>query len=156
MKEQKPTYRFVYINKDVKMKTRMFFTITALILLTTGCVSRYQYQVDQSLLVQENQKLENALYVTHHQLVDVQRENEELRNQVSTAPTTQPSRPARREQVPPDTLDVPPEFNPGLEIPSKTNPATIVPPIGRKLVENQYQTQDDATVATFPTWSPQR
>ncbi|MDR3197570.1 MAG: hypothetical protein LBU34_06830, partial [Planctomycetaceae bacterium] len=45
-----------------------------------GCTSQYQYQTEQSLLLQENQRLENALYVTHAQLVDLKRENDRLRS----------------------------------------------------------------------------
>ena len=43
-----------------------------------GCTST---QLNQSLLIHENQRLEDALYVAHARLADLQRENDSLRNQ---------------------------------------------------------------------------
>lgn len=58
---------------------KSFWGMLLLALCLAGCTSRYQTQVEQSLLLQENQRLEDALYVTHAQLVDLKRENESLK-----------------------------------------------------------------------------
>lgn len=50
--------------------------------ICSGCVSRYQHETDQALLLQENQKLEQALYLTHYRLADAERENTILRDTV--------------------------------------------------------------------------
>lgn len=75
-------------------KAGMLALVALVVVSTLGCVSKYQYEVDRSLLVQENQKLEDALYVTHSQLVDVKRENEALRGRMGgdydTIPTETP------------------------------------------------------------------
>lgn len=65
------------------MKSRMIFSATLWTsLLLCGCVTKYQHEVDRALLVQENQKLEDALYVTHSQLVDTVKENESLKTRL--------------------------------------------------------------------------
>lgn len=88
----------------------------------TGCTGRYQMQVEQSLLMQENQRLEDALYVTHAQLVDLKRENDTLRTQVSegtirSAPDT-PVRSRRAVEDPRDHYDDAPPYEPStIDIP---------------------------------------
>ena len=163
------------------MKTRMFFTLAALglALSMSGCVSRYQYEVDQSLLVQENQKLENALYVTHNQLVDMKRENERLKDRLDDASGTAlaPARRPARERIDTSQFDTAPEYAPPkIEIPDnggsqevpdllQTTPSSLVPPIGRSMVRTQppprvtspQETTDSILSSpTFPTWNPTR
>lgn|GEM_PF-4712102 len=56
-----------------------------LVLFFTGCTSYRQLQLEQTMLLQENQRLEDALYITHAQLVDSTRENEALKNNLSNS-----------------------------------------------------------------------
>jgi hypothetical protein len=116
------------------MMKRLFFSTALLVLLVvTGCAGGYQYQVDQSLLMQENRRLENALYVTHAQLVTLKRENEVLRNSQSNRknkdsifPAT-PSlvnpllRPKRNGQPSRDDYDEAPPFVPPSVLPNLQN-----------------------------------
>ena len=55
----------------------VFGTSLLIVLVATGCTSS---QLHQSLLMQENRQLEDALYVAHAQIVDLKRENDLLRN----------------------------------------------------------------------------
>jgi len=48
--------------------------------IATGCKSS---QLHQSLLIHENRQLEDALYSTHAQIADLQRENDWLREQAN-------------------------------------------------------------------------
>ena len=58
---------------------KIVFGISLLIALATaGCTST---QLHQSLLVNENRRLEDALYTVHAQVADLQRENDLLRQQ---------------------------------------------------------------------------
>ena len=50
-------------------------------LVAVGCASS---QYHQSLLLQENRRLEDALYVTHAQAADLKRENDWLRSKQGT------------------------------------------------------------------------
>ncbi|MDR0338037.1 MAG: hypothetical protein LBI18_13205 [Planctomycetaceae bacterium] len=117
------------------MKKRLlgFLLIFSLFL---GCTSQYQYQMEQSLLLQENRRLENALYVTHTQLVDLKRENDVLRgSKQSKSERKLPEQPLLRskqkssspvedyEEAPPFA---PPEIIIPTEIPgSKTVPDSL-------------------------------
>ncbi|MDR2117870.1 MAG: hypothetical protein LBP87_15955 [Planctomycetaceae bacterium] len=104
-----------------------------LILLTAiGCTSQYQYQMEQSLLLQENQRLENALYVTHAQLVDLKRENDMLRNtKQSGNDFTLPEQPLtypKQIQSPPKNYEEAPPFEPPkIIIPKETPVSDTVP-----------------------------
>lgn len=54
--------------------------------LVPGCANnRCQQQVEQSLLLEENRRLYDALYTTHAQLEDLQHENDELRSAADAA-----------------------------------------------------------------------
>ncbi|MDR2754718.1 MAG: hypothetical protein LBC20_03340 [Planctomycetaceae bacterium] len=135
------------------------------LIFTLGCTSQYQYQMEQSLLLQENQRLENALYVTHTQLVDLKRENEMLRGtKQSESDFTLPKQPLARpkrisspvendEEAPPF---VPPEIiipkdTPGSEtIPDSLKSSQLVfPEVLPKMVL-------DSEDKSLPTWSPIR
>ena len=63
--------------KERKMRKIVFGISLLVALVVTGCASS---QLHQSLLLQENRQLEDALYVAHSQVVDLQRENNWLRN----------------------------------------------------------------------------
>jgi hypothetical protein len=56
---------------------KILFGISLLFIFSAGCANQ---QLHQTLLLHENQRLEEALYVTHAQLADLKRENDELRN----------------------------------------------------------------------------
>jgi len=62
------------------MEKKVFGTSLFIALLATGCAGS---QLHQSLLVHENQRLENALYVAHAQVADLKRQNNLLRKQQS-------------------------------------------------------------------------
>lgn len=113
---------------------RIFWGIMLLVVCTTGCSSRYQTQVEQSLLIQENQRLEDALYVTHTQLVDLKRENESLKtNQdrgtgsssdtISPTPRLRKSQPASN-----DNYDDAPPYDPiKIDIPKDAHESNTLP-----------------------------
>lgn len=98
-----------------------------------GCTSRYQYQAEQSLLLQENHRLENALYVTHTQLVDLKRENEILRgSKQSVNDLTLPEQPLTRPKrisspSIENTEEAPPFVPPEIIIPNETPGSNTVP-----------------------------
>ena len=58
-------------------------------LAAVGCTSS---QLHQSLLLQENRRLEDALYVSHSQVVDLKRENDWLRSKQGTEMVEPPGR----------------------------------------------------------------
>jgi len=55
----------------------VFGTSLFVALVAAGCANS---QLHQSLLLQENRQLEDALFVAHAQVADLQRENDWLRN----------------------------------------------------------------------------
>ena len=57
--------------------------------VAAGCASS---QLHQSLLLQENRQLEDALYVTHAQVADLKRENDWLRSKQGTETVEPPRR----------------------------------------------------------------
>ncbi len=124
--------------------------ITILCTLCIGCTGRYQHQMDQSLLLQENQRLEEALYVTHAQLIDLKRENEAIKNVKSSAagslePVVTPAlRSQRYEPMPRDDYDeAPPYQAPQITIPDDA-PVMEMPPESLK------------GGLIIPPWSPTR
>lgn len=113
------------------MKKILFALVPLVCAASFGCTNRYQQQVDQSLLLQENRRLEEALYVTHAQLVDLKRENEALRNldpgetngRSSSAPAP---RSRRRVSAPADDYDdAPPYQVPEITIPPEGGSSTL-------------------------------
>ncbi|MDR1964862.1 MAG: hypothetical protein LBQ50_13910 [Planctomycetaceae bacterium] len=107
--------------------------LTLILSAFLGCTSRYQYEVDQSLLLQENRRLENALYVTHAQLVDLKRENESLRNTTlrksnASLPQEPLTRPKRIQSPPVENYDEAPPFEPPeIIIPNEIPGSNAVP-----------------------------
>ncbi len=92
--------------------------------------------MDQSLLLQENQRLEEALYVTHAQLVDLKRENEALKivkrtdgSGNSATPVTMPAlRSQRYEPLLRDDFDEAPPFQaPQVTIPENETGTETLP-----------------------------
>ena len=131
--------------------------IAMLLLATVGCTGRYQHQLDQSLLLQENQRLEEALYVTHAQLVDLKRENEALKS-LQTVGTgravkaTAPLLPTRRSPSHDDYDEAPPYQAPKVTIPddapaSDTLPDSLKSRIPSRVMppNRQYALQKDVT-----------
>ncbi len=137
-----------------------------------GCVSKYQYEVDRSLLMQENQKLEDALYVTHGQLVDAVRENDTLREQLNSGDSGTQSvrspafgagrRPRSARNAAPDFGDdyappevVIPEGNDGSSQPPDgiripRTPSSVLPPSTRTVRAPSMNTSSNGTLSTEP------
>ena len=111
------------------MKAKGFLAVLVLASLV-GCANRYHHQVDQSLLLQENQLLENALYVTHTQLVDMKRENDRLKTmlgQSDDGSISQRGKPMERR--PTDNYDEAPLYEvPKVSVPL-TPPSTTLPDV---------------------------
>ncbi len=57
----------------------LLFIAAIFMLPFSGCANRQMQTVEQSLLLEENRRLYDALYVAHAQLEDLQHENKELR-----------------------------------------------------------------------------
>ncbi|MDR0704692.1 MAG: hypothetical protein LBF88_06840 [Planctomycetaceae bacterium] len=128
-----------------------------------GCTSQYQYQMEQSLLLQENQRLENALYVTHAQLVDLKRENDTLRGVKSsekndiTLPEQPLTRPKRNQSSPVENYEEAPPFAPPEIIIPNNNPGTNTIPDSLKSSKLVLpKTTLDADEKSPPTWSAVR
>lgn len=168
------------------MKLHQTGAVLMLAVLLAGCTNRYQYQVDQSLLLQENQRLEEALFVTHAQLVDLKRENESL--QASSARSAGPAAssssapaisPRRIGAAPKDDYDeAPPYEPPQIKIPENAPESTTLPDALRSSVmpKPRIRNKPPQTVAappeevlpelvlpntdvseqTLPAWSPTR
>ncbi|MDR2441706.1 MAG: hypothetical protein LBE12_20275 [Planctomycetaceae bacterium] len=131
-----------------------------------GCTSQYQYRMEQSLLLQENQRLENALYVTHAQLVDLKRENDSLRGVKSSGNNlTQPEqpliRPKRNKLSPEENYEEAPPFAPPEIIIPNDNPGSATVPDSLKssqlmLPEMLPKTVLDTDEKMPPVWSAAR
>ncbi len=139
--------------------------------LLPGCANRYQQNVEQSLLLEENRRLYDALYVTHAQLEDLQHENDELREAATLArPGNGPSAPSSYRDE-----DEPPFVPPQVTVPppgggSSTAPAFLDDGAYRGNRDDRYgKTVQVSTTAPgelrlpefpeegeFPTWSPVR
>jgi hypothetical protein len=120
-------------------------------MLCSGCSHQ---QMHQSMLLQENRRLENALYVTHAQLTDLKRENESLRqtngygssDESANIPT-----PVLKLNAPQKTRQSDKDENlneaPSYEMPIIESPA--VP--GTTEVPDSLKSSQ-----TIPLWTPQR
>ncbi|MDR2704455.1 MAG: hypothetical protein LBC02_01630 [Planctomycetaceae bacterium] len=134
--------------------------------MVLGCTSQYQYQMEQSLLLQENRRLENALYVTHAQLVDLKRENDALRGTKSsgnniTLPEQPLTRPKRNQSLPVENDEEAPPFAPPEIIIPKNTPGSETIPDSLKssklvLPEVLPKTVLDADEKSPPVWSASR
>ncbi|MDR3181649.1 MAG: hypothetical protein LBT89_01815 [Planctomycetaceae bacterium] len=126
---------------------RVFFALSLFGLFTAGCA---QPCVHQSMLLQENRRLENALYVTHAKLTDLQRENADLRGGHSQEDSSQDTgilppvfqrKPKKSKEK--DKIDNAPPFElPTIEIPE--DGGSTVPPAELKSSQS------------IPAWNPQR
>jgi len=124
------------------MKAKGFLAVLVLASLV-GCSNRYQYQVDQSLLLQENQRLENALYVTHTQLVDMKRENDRLKTMLGQSDDSL-KRGKPMERRPTDNYDEAPLYEtPKVSIPMSP-PSTTLPDLLK------------GSTNVLPEWTPNR
>ncbi len=154
--------------------------------LLVGCSNQYQYQVDHSLLLQENQRLESALYVTHTQLVDLKNENDRLKTmlgQSSESSASKPGKPMERRST--DNYDEAPAYeSPKVSIPANAPPSTTIPDALKgsavpsktkvaakstisqpayfpptpvvELKKSQETSSEPVTGPAFPEWSPSR
>ncbi|MDR3234823.1 MAG: hypothetical protein LBT46_14375 [Planctomycetaceae bacterium] len=121
------------------------------LLLSGGCA---QPCVHQSMLLHENRRLENALYVTHAQLADMKQENEALRNG------------GRSEDASPNMLPDGGLIPPVLPIKSKktkeNEKLNNAPPFELPTIEIPGGGESKALPQTLkssqsaPVWSPQR
>ena len=161
------------------MNAKGFLALLVLASLV-GCSSRYQYQMDQSLLLQENQRLENALYVTHTQLAHTKRENDRLKTMLGQPSgnmvprRVRPMGPAPTEHYDEAPLyespkvsipqtspsNIPPDLLKGSALPPKTKVAATPP---KK--ETAYfpptttepeKKQEPPTEFALPEWTPNR
>lgn len=125
----------------------------------TGCTTcSLPGQTEYSLLLQENQRLEQALYITHAQLADAKRENASLRNEPGTEsvmPISAVQPPVRTKSGVIESNDAPPFETPKVEIPLD-EPGSTVPPdsLNNSMPLPDAPTRDEALVP--PTWSPVR
>lgn len=162
-----PTYPYLIL----AMKTRMFSLSLLLVLFGSllGCVSRYQYETDRSLLVQENQTLEDALYVTHHQLADAVKENESLRARLGDPGADSDgtvSRPSGEFSLPPARRPVAPSADgedyapPEVSFPEESEGTTQPPEMFRRTPSSikppATRTVTNSAPPAFPEWSPRR
>jgi len=155
------------------MNAKGFLALLVLASLV-GCSNRYQYQVDQSLLLKENQRLENALYVTHTQLVDMKRENDRLKTMLGQSDDGS-NRGKPLERRPTDNYDEAPPYEPpkvsipsgppsttlpdilkGSVIPPKTKVATKNDPVYFPPTTTESTKEEPLTGPVFPEWSPNR
>ena len=122
-----------------------------LISVIVGCMNPLQRQIEQSLLLQENQQLENALYVTHQQLVDLKYENDALKEELAGQTVVSPAvnvRPSKRTGFTPrEGLDNAPEYSPPEILLPDEMPGTKTPPSSLK---------PSATKQPYPVWMPTR
>ena len=121
------------------MNAKGFIAVLVLASLV-GCSNRYQHQVDQSLLLQENQRLENALYVKHTQLVTVKRENDRLKTMLG--PSEGGIVPRRGKPV--NNYDEAPPYEPPQVSAPPVSPPTSLPDVL------------NGSTNILPEWSPNR
>lgn len=143
------------------MKKRLIGMVGVALIFSFGCANQYQYQVDQTLLLQENQRLEDALYVTHTQLVDLKRENEMLKAAQNGTKKPAPSSsssgfqlfPGRSNKAEPqeDYDDAPPFAPPEIIIPETESTA----PPDRLRTQKGITFPETVESATSP-WNPTR
>ena len=116
---------------------KIVFSISLFIpLVVAGCASS---QLHQSLLIHENRQLEDALFVAHAQVADLERENDLLRKQQTSEYFVPPGHTGLRN----DDFDVmPPLEMPRVILPGETG-TTEIP-------ESLRGTQ------MFPVWMPVR
>ena len=120
------------------MRNIVFGTSLFLALMTAGCASS---QLHQSLLLQENRQLEDALYVAHSQVTDLKRENDWLRNKQETEMVEPP----RRRYI--ESLGEEFEIAPPYEMPKVILPSQ---PGTEEIPEALKGSQ------TMPMWKPRR
>jgi len=120
------------------MSKIVFGTSLFIALIAAGCTST---QLHQSLLLHENRQLEDALYVAHAQVADLQRENDLLRKQQSSESLAPPVRSRTDSGL--DDWD----FGPPLEMPK------VILPDEPGTTEAPEFMRGSQTV---PPWTPRR
>lgn len=107
------------------MRKIVFGTSLLIALAAAGCASS---QLHQSLLLQENRRLEDALYTTHAQVADLKRENDWLRSKQGTESQGTESQGTERIEPPRRSDDGSLEFDfdvaPPFEMPKVILPST--------------------------------
>ena len=158
------------------MNAKGFIAVLVLASLV-GCSNRYHHQVDQSLLLKENQRLENALYVKHTQLVNMKRENDRLKTMLGQSDSSiTPRRGQPMERRPTDSYDEAPPYEPPKVSAPPVSPSTTLPDIMKGSVlppKTKVATKSDPdyfppttvteptkeeppTGPVFPEWTPNR
>ncbi len=97
------------------------FVTAVLALFFSGCANRQMQRVEHSLLLEENRRLEQALYEAHAQLDNLQYENEELQRAASR------NRSAVRENED-DEPYMPPDVSLPYGLPPGASPNVTPPP----------------------------
>ena len=120
------------------MKKIIFGTSLFVACIAAGCGNS---QLHQSLLLHENRRLEDALYVSHVQIADLQRENSMLRTRQGGEFRQSP----RRDQH--DSWDEDFELVPPVEMPK------IFLPSGSGTTDVPDSLRGSQTI---PVWTPQR
>jgi hypothetical protein len=119
------------------MRKMFFGTSLLLVFAVAGCASS---QLHQSLLLHENRRLEDALYVAHAQAAHLKRENDALRTQQGTEFDDPPRRPFTG------------SFEEELElIPPFEMPRTIIPGYDASEIPEAFRGSQ-----TTPGWQPRR
>jgi hypothetical protein len=115
--------------------SKIVFGISLIIVLVAaGCGNS---QLHQSLLLHENRRLEDALYVSHAQIADLKRENDSLRKQQESEHFTPQGRSWGDDLDLMEPFEMPPVILPGES--------------GSSEVPDSLKGSQ-----RFPTWSPTR
>ena len=129
----------VWTSCGMNRNWKIVFGISLLYALAAaGCASP---QYHQSLLLQENRRLEDALYVTHARVADLKRENDWLRDKQGTEVIEPPGR-SYKESLEEEFDLVPPFEMPKVILPN--HPGTEEVPEALK------------SSAPMPVWKPRR
>ena len=154
----------------------LIFVAAAVLFFGQGCATRKQQAVDQSMLIQENLQLDQALSIAQYELMLAQQENEELRRQLDQ-PNTNGSG-SRSRNMPPLRSNYEPVTTPNFDANDSTlpQPTNQMPPRFQQQ-QNQQQMPSQSQMQRFgsstsimqasgvqyvevppdaPQWSPQR
>jgi len=121
--------------EGIKMRKMFFGSSLFIAMLAIGCAGS---PLHQSLLIHENQRLENALYVAHAQVADLKRENNLLRKQQMSDFIDPPKQQSWDEEL---------DFDAPFEMPKVILPER---PGTTEIPESMRGSQ------TLPVWSPIR
>jgi len=161
----------------MKRISTLIFVAAAVLFFGQGCATRKQQAVDQSMLIQENLQLDQALSITQYELMLAQQENEELRRQLGQ-PNTNGNNSGNR-KMPPLRSNYEPVTTPNFDANDSNlpQPTNQMPPRFHQQQQNQQQMPPQSQQQRFgsstpfmqasgmqyievppdaPQWSPQR